>query len=40
MDGSWIGGRICLFGVLICWFAGRYCLRDTVLDGYAIFVIG
>ena len=28
-------GEECYF--LVCWFACRDCLRDTVLDGYAIF---
>ena len=29
-------GEECYF--LVCWFACRDCLRDTVLDGYAIFL--
>ena len=27
-----------LFGALVCWFACRDCLRDTVLDGHTLFV--
>ena len=38
MDGSWTGRKMLLFGALVCWFACRDCLRDTVLDGYAMFL--
>ena len=31
-------GQKCYFLVLVCWFACRDCLRDTALDGYAIFL--
>ena len=35
-DG-WIMDREIVFCLLVCWYACRDCLRDTVLDGYAMF---
>ena len=34
---AWIMDREIVFCLLVCWYACRDCLRDTVLDGYAMF---